>query len=155
VLGVTTDTILVDRPADAITPSDLEVVTSPLTISGRALAFEGNVNVRVVQVRNGTVRQLGTGHVTGGGDVMRPFTGKIAFTAPSTQTGWVLASELSAYNGAVTKVTAVRVAFTHLPGQLRKQACPRPLNPQHRDGAAWRPSGRSRRRPTRSTGTGR
>jgi hypothetical protein len=116
VLGVTTDTIVVDRPADAITPSDLAVVTSPLTISGRALAFEGNVNVRVVQVRNGTVRQLGTGHVTGGGDVMRPFTGQIAFAAPSVDIGWVLASELSAYNGAVTKVTAVRVAFTHLPG---------------------------------------
>jgi hypothetical protein len=115
VLGVTTDTIVVDQPPDAITPSDLTVVTSPLAISGRALAFEGNVSVRVVQLRGGTVRQLGAGHVTGGGDVMRPFTGEIAFAAPSTGTGWVLASELSAYNGAVTKLTAVRVAFTHLP----------------------------------------
>ncbi|MFI7547871.1 Gmad2 immunoglobulin-like domain-containing protein [Actinoplanes sp. NPDC049599] len=116
VLGVTTDTIVVDRPADAITPSDLAVVTSPLTISGRALAFEGTVNVRVVQIRNGAVRRLGSGYVTGGGDVLRPFTGEIAFATPSTDTGWVLASELSAYNGAVTKVTAVRVAFKPLAG---------------------------------------
>ncbi|PWK39430.1 Gmad2 immunoglobulin-like domain-containing protein [Actinoplanes xinjiangensis] len=116
VLGVITDTIVVDRPAAAITLSDLAVVTSPLTISGRALAFEGNINIRVVQIHNGTVRELAVGHVTGGGDVMRPFTGQIAFTTPSTDTGWVLASEPSAYNGAVTKVTAVRVAFTHLPG---------------------------------------
>jgi len=116
VLGATTDTISVDRPAAAITPSDLAVVTSPLTISGRAQAFEGTVNVRVVQIKNGVVRQLGSGHVTGGGDVMRPFTGQITFAAPNTDTGWVLASELSAYNGAVTKVTAVRVAFTDLPG---------------------------------------
>ncbi|MEU4421533.1 Gmad2 immunoglobulin-like domain-containing protein [Actinoplanes sp. NPDC024001] len=116
VLGVTTGTIVVDQPADAITPSDLAVVTSPLTISGKALAFEGNINIRVVQIRNGVVRQLGAGHVTGGGDVMRPFTGEIAFAAPSTDIGWLLASELSAYNGAVTKLTAVRVAFTHLPG---------------------------------------
>lgn len=116
VLGVTTDTIRVDRPADAITPSDLAVVTSPLTITGRALAFEGTVNVRVVQIKNGVVRRLGSGHVTGGGDVMRPFTGQITFATPSTDLGWVLASELSAYNGAVTKVTAVRVAFTDQPG---------------------------------------
>ncbi|GAA3343050.1 hypothetical protein GCM10020358_40290 [Amorphoplanes nipponensis] len=114
VLGVTTGTIVVDRPPDAITPSRLAVVTSPLTVSGRALAFEGGVNVRVVQVRDGVVRQLGSGHVTGGGDVLRPFTGRIAFAAPSTDTGWVLASELSAYDGSVVKVTAVRVAFTHL-----------------------------------------
>jgi len=116
VYGVTTDTIRVDRPAAAITPSDLAVVASPLTISGEALAFEGAVNVRVVQVGNGTVRQLGVGHVTGGGDVMRPFTGQISFTTPSTDTGWVLATELSAYNGAITKVTAVRVAFSALGG---------------------------------------
>ena len=115
VLGVTTDTIVVDRPASAITPSDLAVVTSPLTISGRALAFEGTVNVRVLQVKSGTVRRLGAGHVTGGGDTMRPFTGEIAFAAPSTDTGWVVASALSAYNGAVTKTTAIRVAFTKLP----------------------------------------
>jgi hypothetical protein len=116
VYGVTTDTIRVDRPAAAITPSALAVVKSPLTVSGAALAFEGTVNVRVVQVDNGRVHQLGTGHVTGGGDVMRPFTGQITFAEPSTDIGWLLATELSAYNGAVTKVTAVRVAFTPLPG---------------------------------------
>lgn len=116
VYGVTTGTIRVDRPAAAITPSDLAVVTSPMTISGEALAFEGAVNVRVVQVRNGVVRLLGTGRVTGGGDVMRPFTGQITYATPSTDIGWVLATELSAKNGAITKVTAVRVAFTHLAG---------------------------------------
>lgn len=116
VYGVTTDTIRVDQPAAAITPGDLAVVTSPLTISGSALAFEGTVNVRVVQVRNGAVRQLGAGHVTGGGDVMRPFTGQIGFATPSTDLGWVLATELSAHNGSITKVTAVRVAFTPLGG---------------------------------------
>jgi hypothetical protein len=114
VYGVTTDTIRVDKPAAVITPGELAVVISPLTISGEALAFEGTVNVRVVQVRNGAVRQLGAGHVTGGGDVMRPFTGQISFATPSTDLGWVLATELSAYNGSITKVTAVRVAFTPL-----------------------------------------
>lgn len=112
VYGVTTDTIRIDQPAAAITPVDLAVVTSPLTIKGSALAFEGTVNVRVLQVGNGAVRQLGAGHVTGGGDVMRPFTGQISFATPSTDVGWVLATELSAYNGSITKVTAVRVALT-------------------------------------------
>jgi len=44
--------------------------------------------------------------------VARAFLADVA----GTDIGWVLASELSAYNGAVTKVTAVRVAFTDQPG---------------------------------------
>lgn len=115
VLGVTTRTIVVDRPAAAITPSDLEVVTSPMTISGRALTFEGNVAVRVLEIRHGTVRQLGTGQVLGGGDVMRPFTGRIPFATPKSETGWVLAFERSARDGRIVKVTAVRVAFVQQP----------------------------------------
>lgn len=112
VLDVTTGTIRVDTPRSAITPSDLAVITSPVTVAGAALAFEGTVSVRVVQVTGGVTQQLGSGQVIGGGDVMRPFTGTVSFRRPGTGSGWVIACERSALNGAVTKATAVRVAFT-------------------------------------------
>ncbi|MCM4084415.1 Gmad2 immunoglobulin-like domain-containing protein [Paractinoplanes hotanensis] len=111
VLGATTSTIRMDTPAEAITPSDLAVVTSPTRISGSALAFEGAIAVRVLQASGGTVQQLGSGSVLGGGDVMRPFSGSVEFRRPNAGFGWVIAFERSAVNGAVVKATAVRVAF--------------------------------------------
>ncbi|MFI7542490.1 Gmad2 immunoglobulin-like domain-containing protein [Actinoplanes sp. NPDC049599] len=110
-LDATTETIRVDRPRSAISPDEPARITSPVTVTGAALTFEGVVTVRVVQVTGTTVRQLGTGSVVGGGDVLRPFTGSVSFTAPGSGTGWVLAGERSALNGSVTKVTAIRVAF--------------------------------------------
>ncbi|MFI1991474.1 Gmad2 immunoglobulin-like domain-containing protein [Actinoplanes sp. NPDC020271] len=115
VLGVTTHTIVVDQPPFQIDPAYLEVIHSPMTISGSALAFEGNVAVRVVEIRTGATHGLGEGHVVGGGDVMRSFTGEITFAAPSAETGWVLAFERSARDGHITKATVVRVAFVQQP----------------------------------------
>lgn len=115
VLGATTATIRVDRPRSAVTPTDLASIASPVTVSGRALAFEGTVTLRVVEQTGGTVQWLGAGYATGGGDVPRPFTGQVTFARPSQETGWVLALELSARNGEVTKVTAVRVALGDAP----------------------------------------
>jgi hypothetical protein len=87
------------------------VVTSPLTVSGAALTFEGNVALRVVRVSGSSVRQLGSGYATGGGDEMRPFSTTVAFTPPGTGTGWLIAFERSAADGTVSKATAGRVAF--------------------------------------------
>jgi hypothetical protein len=87
------------------------VIGSPVTVAGAALAFEGRVNVRVLEVTGGAVRQLGSGYVTGGGDVMRSFSGTVSFARLGGGTGWVIAFERSAANGAVTKATAVEVAF--------------------------------------------
>jgi hypothetical protein len=114
VLDVRTSTIRVDRPAGAITPGDLQVVTSPVQLSGSALAFEGNVVVRVLQTSGG-VRKLGSGTVMGGGDVMRPFSGSVEFERSTADLGWVVFVERSAVDGAVTKATAVRVAFHAVP----------------------------------------
>jgi hypothetical protein len=111
VLDVSTRTIRVDTPKSAISPDDLAVVTSPLTVSGAALTFEGNVALRVVRVSGSSVRQLGSGYATGGGDEMRSFSGTVSFTQPGTGTGWMIAFERSAADGTVSKATAVRVAF--------------------------------------------
>jgi hypothetical protein len=111
VLGTNTDTIRVDAPKSAITPSDLQIVTSPVTVSGAALAFEGAVAVRVVQVTGTTAQRLGAGTVTGGGDVMRPFSGTVSFAKPSLDAGWLIAFERSAIDGTIIKATTVRIAF--------------------------------------------
>jgi hypothetical protein len=45
------------------------------------------VNVRVLEVTGGAVRQLGSGYVTGGGDVMRSFSGTVSFARLGGGTG--------------------------------------------------------------------
>lgn len=105
VVGAGTATISVSAPARG------QAVSSPVKVSGRALAFEGVVNVRVVQVTGPVVADLGSGYVMGGGDVMRPFGGQVGFTGPGAGSGWIVFSESSAHNGEVAKVTAVQVAF--------------------------------------------
>jgi hypothetical protein len=109
VLGTTTASI------EVTTPARMQVVTSPLALRGRAEAYEGTVQVRVVQVTGATVTDLGTGFVTGGALAMGSFSGSIPFTAPRPGTGWVLCYEETAINGDVVAVTAVPVRFAGVP----------------------------------------
>jgi hypothetical protein len=115
VLEAVTDTLRVDRPASGISPADVPVVSSPLSVVGRALTFEGTVDLRVVQVDGRSARTLGRGFATAAGDALAPYAGQVRFARPRVRTGWLLAAELSAYDGAVTKVTAVRVLFAGVP----------------------------------------
>jgi len=103
VLGATTDTISVTAPAagDAISP--------PVTVHGAARTWEGAVSVEIRQ--DGTRTPIGTGTVTGGGDVMRTFQGDIAFRTPTTPRGAVVFLARSARDGLVRQATVVRVAF--------------------------------------------
>lgn len=87
-------------------PNGGDVLRSPVSVSGRAHTFEGNVSVRVVADEG--LAEIGRGFVTGGGDELRPFTEQIAFTRPSGGSGWVLFQEHSAANGEVVLTTAVR-----------------------------------------------
>ncbi|WIY00500.1 Gmad2 immunoglobulin-like domain-containing protein [Amycolatopsis mongoliensis] len=105
VTGTTTGTIRVDVPATAA------AIASPLHVSGRALAFEGVVTVRVVEDRANGPAELGRGSVVGGGDQLRPFAGDVPFTAPAGNHGWVVFTELSAADGTVIRATSVRVGF--------------------------------------------
>lgn len=112
---VTTDTIVVDTPPLVLNPSDMTPVRSPLAVTGRALAWEGHVTLRVLQDSGLAVRKLGEGYGTGGGDQMRPFSAQVPFSRPTTNTGWLVASELSGHNGEVTKATAVPLVFAGAP----------------------------------------
>ena len=106
VLGTQTSTISVSRPQPSAR------IASPVHLTGRALAFEGTVQVRVTQDRSGRDILLGSGFVTGGGDVPRPFDGWISFRPPAGTTGSIILAEESAANGDVLKATVIRVRFS-------------------------------------------
>lgn len=129
VVGVGTDTITVD------VPTRLQSISSPVTVSGRALAYEGHVGVRVLQVVDTTVTELGRGYVTGGGDVARPFSGQIAFQRPSAAPGWVVFDERSAVNGEVLRATVVQVVFAGVPAP--PQVLGVTVNPDRVNGDGW------------------
>ncbi|MGH9226267.1 MAG: GerMN domain-containing protein [Acidimicrobiales bacterium] len=106
VVGATSPDIEVDAPAI------LARVSSPVAVTGRARAFEGNV---VVEVReDGMVKgqSIGKGNVTGRGDgVLGPFRGEITFRSPTKAAGAVVFYEPSAADGSTLRAAVVRVDF--------------------------------------------
>jgi hypothetical protein len=105
VIGTNASRILVDSPTRG------QMISSPVSVSGRAHAFEGTVTVRVLEDRKGTPTELGSGFVTGGGDQLGPFSGQITFNQPDGGSGWIIFTELSAVNGEVNLATSVQVSY--------------------------------------------
>jgi hypothetical protein len=103
VIGAATENVTVTSPEAG------EAIRNPLTVTGSALAWEGNVKGEIRQ--NGTRAALGTGVFTGGGDVMRPFSGSISYTAPSQPYGALVLVTHSAEDGRVWQAAVLRVAF--------------------------------------------
>jgi hypothetical protein len=102
------------RSIQANSPTRLQRISSPLTVSGTADVYEGTVYVTVTQDRPGRDQVLGQGFVTGGGNAPGSFRGQIGFRQPtSTAPGWVIFSEDSSDgSGGLIQATAVRVQFT-------------------------------------------
>jgi Immunoglobulin-like domain of bacterial spore germination len=103
VLGSATADIVVQTPAAG------DTITSSVVVSGSALAWEGAVGVEVRQ--DGSTAPLGSGVVTGGGDVSRPFSGEIAFSSPTAAHGAVVFLTHSAEDGRVREAAVMRVGF--------------------------------------------
>jgi hypothetical protein len=103
VLGSATADITIDMPGAG------DAVTSPLTVTGTALAFEGTVAVEVRE--DGVPEPLGTSFVTGGGDVPRPFTGQVTFTAPTAGHGALVLLTRSEEDGRVWQAAVLRLRF--------------------------------------------
>jgi hypothetical protein len=102
-------------------PDPLQRITSPVTVSGQASAFEGTVNVEVREDAMLAGQSLGRGFVTGqGGDQLGPFQGQVGFRRPSKPGGAVLfqdrsgsgAGETDAYHTTVVRVLLTPVSFT-------------------------------------------
>lgn len=102
-LGSATADITVDAPSTG------DAITSPVTVSGSARAFEGVVPVEVRQ--DGTRSPIGTGTVMGGGDVPRPFTGQVSFPPPAANYGALVFLTNSGENGQVWAAAVMRVRF--------------------------------------------
>jgi hypothetical protein len=104
VLGAATANVAVDAPTTG------ESISSPVMVTGTALAFEGTVNVEIRQ--DGTRDPMGTGVVTGGGDVLRPFSGEIEFSTPTEQYGAIVFLTRSERDGRVWEAAVLRVSFS-------------------------------------------
>ncbi|MCU1499848.1 MAG: hypothetical protein JWM47_3801 [Acidimicrobiales bacterium] len=100
VLGAATANIALTEPVSSAT------ITSPVTLRGLALAFEGSLDVEVR--RDGSAEPVGEGVVTGGGDVMRPFEGSVEFDA-APGGGAIVVLVHSAEDGQVWEAAVVRV----------------------------------------------
>ncbi len=103
VLGAVASNILVEEP-DAFCE-----VSSPLTVAGEALAFEGNVEVQLRA--DGSEDALATTSVIGGGSEMAPFTGELTFVAPGTDSGAIVFLSRNARDGGVWEASVIRISF--------------------------------------------
>jgi hypothetical protein len=104
VLGSASQNVIVQDPAVR------DIVDSPLTVSGQAKAFEGNVAVELRA--DGVAEPLFAGSVTGGtGADFAPFEGTFEFADPSTGGGALVAVIPSAEDGTVTEAAVMRLFF--------------------------------------------
>ncbi len=103
VIGAATASIELDRP-DA-----LDVLASPLEVSGRSVAFEATVDLELRV--DGTTEPLVTGIVMGGATELAPFAATFPFDPPGRTGGAVLLFTISAEDGTVWEASIVRVAF--------------------------------------------
>lgn len=105
VVGCAAPSILIDQPTTGAT------ITSPLTVRGRAQAFEGTVDVEVR--RDGATAPLGTSFGTGGGDEVLPYEATVSFSRPTLSRGTIVVSEARADDGSQgpAAATVIRVAF--------------------------------------------
>ena len=101
VAGLSSDHIEVRTPADGAT------VSSSLTVSGRASAYEGTV---LVEVRDDAGRRLYSGHLQAGFPDLTPFEARLSLGSPTTRGGiLVLSGDRGA--GPVPDMAVVRIGF--------------------------------------------
>ena len=105
VVSCSTDRIEVSQPSGGAK------VASPLTVRGRAKAFEGTVEVEVR--RDGAIAPIGTSFGTGGGTEVLPFEATVRFARPSVPRGTLVVSEPRADDDSQgpAAATVIRITF--------------------------------------------
>lgn len=103
VLGAVTENIVVDEP------EALASISSPLTVTGSAWAFEGTVDVDL-RVR-GREDAVASGFVTGGGTEMLPFEDTFDWTSIESGPGALVLFTRSAEDGSVWEATVTAITF--------------------------------------------
>jgi len=104
ILGASSANITVDAPeAEAD-------ITSPLTVSGSASAFEGTVDVELRADDNG--EPIFQGFVTGSGDAEPgPFSESFEFTSPGETGGALVMRSTSPKDGSTFEATVLRIFY--------------------------------------------
>ncbi len=106
VVSATSPNIVVESPAAGAR------ISSPVAVSGRNNTFEGNVEVEVREDGMLFDQFLGKAPVTGGMGELTPFSGAIAFEAPTEPAGAIVFFERSMADGqGVLRASVVRVDF--------------------------------------------
>jgi hypothetical protein len=104
ILGAASENITIDEP------EALAEVTSPLTVSGTALAFEGTVDVQLRADGNG--EPIFEGFVTAsGGPEMGPYSETFEFTSPGETGGALVMLSLSSEDGSTLEASAMRIFY--------------------------------------------
>jgi spore germination protein GerM len=93
------------------TPKPLDKISSPVRLTGQALAFEGTVNIQIREDGMLAGQSLGKGFVTGGGDIKRPYSDDVTFRAPTKPGGAILYTVLSMADGGIIQIAAIKVRF--------------------------------------------
>jgi len=100
----TAELITIDTPTQGIT------ITSPVTVTGLGVGFEGNLSVRILDA---TGFEIGSGYATitaGGMGEQGPYMGVVTFTVPhTTQMGRVQVYSVSPRDGAIEHLASVSV----------------------------------------------
>lgn len=106
VVAANSPDISVDRP------QPLEQVASPVAVSGRGRGFEGTISLEIREDGMVFGQSLGRGFAMGGATEVAPFSGSLAFAAPSRPGGAVLFQDRSAVGPPeAVNTTVVRVLF--------------------------------------------
>ena len=104
ILGAASENITIDEP------EALAEVTSPLAVSGTALAIEGTVDVQLRADGNG--EPIFEGFVTGsGGPEPGPYSETFEFTSPGETGGALVMLSLSSEDGSTLDASAMRIFF--------------------------------------------
>lgn len=105
VLGSVAEGITIESPETG------DVVSSPLTVTGTARAFEGTVDVQLRADGNG--EPIATSFVTGGaGPDLEPYEGTVTFTSPGETGGALVLRSLSPEDGSVVEASALRILYS-------------------------------------------
>ncbi len=103
ILGAASENITVDEPVQGAE------VTSPVTVSGSAFAFEGTVAVQLRADDNG--EPIFEGYVTGGGSESLPFSDSFAFDSPGTTSGALVMLSRSPKDGSTFEASVLRIFY--------------------------------------------
>lgn len=103
VLGSAAPSVVIDRPDAG------GLVSSPVTVTGRAQGFEGRMTLQVRQ--DGSTAWLGETIGTAGATGLEPFEEDVTFPTPAAQYGAIVAYGASGL-GEMVEATVVRVRFS-------------------------------------------